>query len=291
MRYNSGMSSAIQKWYKGKALQTIKDYVLPTLALAEEQGYWPKGASRKVKAALNKQTIARSFARAQEESGVLQGISEDRGHTRTYASPPPKISGWDLVSAMLYGSVERAPRLLQLVNQLAPLCINEQEKEALARGRQWIQDFLPIAELVALLDSRRPVPTLVCKTLSPLVLATLGTSLGITLESIESPPIKYTWVTKTTPKGETYQVSLPYIAWPVGTSFDRSKFADNFEHCHACGHRIKNVFNWVPLLGQIKGPIGPGPTALWVGRDCAKKLFGCEVEGEALWGEAKTRPV
>lgn len=48
------------------------------------------------------------------------------------------------------------------------------------------------------------------------------------------------------------------------------------------GHAIKDPFNWVPLLAYNHKKT---PHALWVGRDCAEKLFGCEVEGDAIYKE------
>jgi hypothetical protein len=37
--------------------------------------------------------------------------------------------------------------------------------------------------------------------------------------------------------------------------------------------------NWVPLVAQMAA----GPASLWVGRDCAKKLFGADASGEATY--------
>lgn len=57
----------IEKWYSGNALETLRTYVSPTLIAAAAAGYWPKGASRKVHAALNKQNVAARFAKANRE--------------------------------------------------------------------------------------------------------------------------------------------------------------------------------------------------------------------------------
>lgn len=47
--------------------------------------------------------------------------------------------------------------------------------------------------------------------------------------------------------------------------------------CQACGHAIKNVFNWVPLVVDSAAGV---PHAMWVGKDCAQTLFGVTVKGE-----------
>lgn len=38
----------------------------------------------------------------------------------------------------------------------------------------------------------------------------------------------------------------------------------------------KKSDNWVPLLGELAG----SNRSLWVGRDCARTLFGIKVTGE-----------
>ena len=142
--------------------------------------------------------------------------------------------------------------------------------------------------MLKLLDSRKPIPTLVCKTLSPTVLVNVGKTMGVELDSIAVPEIVWKWVKRTGKGGLVFEIAVPKIIWPKGTRHNTSRFAKGTAHnvqCHACGHAIKNVYNWVPLLANAAGFITPGPVSLWVGRDCARKLFGCEVTGDAEWME------
>lgn len=254
------MTHPIEKWYSGKALTVIQTYVLPMLAEAERLGYWPKGASRKVKAALNKQNVAAKWARKQPGA--------------RYDTPL-----WEVLHAMSFGSFSHAPRTLfelSLKSGSGAASIPDT-----ARG--WAADFAPVAELVKLLDSRRPVPVVVCKTLSPTVLANVGRGMGVDLTSIEFPVIEYVWVKQIHEKtGAEYEISVPVIRWPAGTRHCTSRYSSGHQ-CHACGHRIYNPFNWIPLLAQTAA----GPVSLWVGSDCARKLFGCEVSGEADWTSAR----
>jgi hypothetical protein len=274
----------IEKWYSGKALGAIQSYVLPMLAQAEAEGCWPKGASRKVRAALNKQAVALKFANANDRrdrdhgtEGLLSDVSDDR--RPGYYS---ECRGWLLVHNMMFGQFARAREALVLADALKPHCVNDAERHALALARQWAQDFAPVAELVVLLDSRRPRPVLVCKTLSRTVLDNVGRAMDIDLDSIEAPKMEMEWVETLLPNGQVVQMPRVKVLWPEGTRHDTSRFAYGVafnQQCHACGHAIKNPFNWVPLLAQTP----QGPVSLWVGRDCAKNLFECEVSGEALY--------
>jgi hypothetical protein len=183
------------------------------------------------------------------------------------------------VYEMKHGCFMSAPKLLD--NRAAPELL-----------RQWAADFAPVAELVAQLDARRPKPVIVCKTLSPSVVAHLARQLGLNLASVEIPPMKGEWVTVTRPirgdrygNTETVQVWSITILWPEGTRHCRSKFsygsrAGNSQ-CEACGHAIQDFYNWVPLMAKETDGIA---SSLWVGRDCARKLLDCQVDnGEAIY--------
>lgn len=76
------------------------------------------------------------------------------------------------------------------------------------------------------------------------------------------------------------------LNWPEGTQHNKSRFfqSNNHMQCQACGHAIQKPFNWVPILAYGHSE-KPTPCSLWVGRDCAGKLFGCKVEGDAIYPE------
>lgn len=275
----------IEKWFSGKALAVIQTFVLPTLKQAEELGYWPKGVSRKIRAALNKQNVAKKFAKTHDRNydhrdhnfGKLEDVADVRG-SRWHEA---KLRGYNLVVAMSFGQFESAPKLRSLATNLVPFCLVNAELDALATATQWCEDFIPVAELVSLLDSRRPRPTIVCKTLSPTVLENLNKTLSVDLRDVQGCPVEYVWVDRINKKGEKYQISVAVLKWPEGTQHGVSRFswgskAGN-KQCEACGHAIKDSCNWIPLVGLTP----TGPISLWTGKDCAHNLFGCEIDGEA----------
>jgi len=266
------MFEHILHWYSGKALDKIVTSVLPTLQEAEKLGYWPPKTSRSVCAALNKQSVAQRFARkhdphnhdANEFAAIKQG----------------KQNGYYLGHAMMFGLFQMAPGNVELAEQLRPGVTKEQE-EVFSTALQWAQDFAPVAELVQLLNDTRPRPVYVMATLSPTVFRNVGLAMGLKLDTIRMPEIKWTWITVMI-KGKECRMSFGEILWPKGTKHGCSRYArgtaDN-RQCHSCGHAIKNAYNWVPLVAAAKG----GPLSLWVGRDCAERLFGCKVDGDAIY--------
>lgn len=281
----------IEKWYTGKALDVIRNYVLPTLTQAEKDGFWPKGASRKVTAALNKQAVAAKFAKANDRdrnrretnlSGLLDDVRDNREHYWE-----SKINPGQLLHSMMFGQVVHAPGLVELSQQLEALCVNDAERVAVKTAQQWVQDCTPIGELVHLLDSRRIPPTIVLGSLSPTVAKHIGHDLNVQFDTIALPPMKSKWM-EVTIKGVKTKILVYTILWPEGTRHNRSRFAFGSragnDQCHACGHAIKDVYNWVPLMAD--GP--DGKISLWVGRDCARKLFAVDIKGDGQFLREKT---
>lgn len=292
---------AIEKWYSGKSLHAITSIVFPALVEAEALGHWPQRArlSLKVKAALNKQNQAIKFANKHERrrvderyrgatgdypdpatlSGLLDDVRPDR--SKHYFTDR-HTSGHAFVFAMQYGQFMDAPELARLAPTLEPFCTNDAERAALATAAQWAVDFTPIAELIALLDATRPKPTVIMGTLSPTVVKNLGDTLGISFASIRMPEMKseYRWIDVPMKGGGTKRVRIVWveILWPEGTRHNCSRFSRGSRagnnQCEACGHAIKDPWNWLPLLAD--GP--QGPMSLWVGRDCARKLFGVKID-------------
>jgi len=269
----------IRKWYSGKGLKILDEYVLPTLAAAEAQGYWPPGAARKIRAALNKQTVANKFARANErrrdvsgnqhqdgDQGLLDDIAACRGDRHFEA----KLRGWDLLFAMEFGAYEKAPKLRDLAGKLRPYAQGPAEQAALDRAAEWVRNFIPVAELVLRLDESRPPPEYVFAEVSPAVYANVGKALEIDFTTVRAPNIIW-------PK----EAVMPITDWPEGTRHGVSRFArgsttgTGYALCEACGHAIKRN-NWVPLVADTAA----GPVSLWVGRDCAATLFGAKITGD-----------
>lgn len=267
-------NKAVEAWYSGKALSIITSFVLPTLAQAERDGEWPPKASIKVKAALNKQNMAAKFARNNIKE--LNDINSDRKHPWS-----AKDRGWEISHAMEFGLIAAAENIASLVARLQPRAEDDAELGLLAVAEAWAAAFIPVSKLVKLLDSTRPKPVIILGTLSRLVVGNLQKAMGIAMETVEMPKIEYSWEVL-----NGARIAVGHLVWPDGTRHNQSKFshgAGNHDQCHACGHAIKNAFNWIPLVAQT----ATGPVSLWVGRDCAKNLFNCDVKGEAEFKAAR----
>lgn len=265
----------ILEGFSGKARDTIVNFTIPALVESDLLGFWKKGVSRTVHATLNKQNVAAKWAR-----DVRKALFVDYSH--------PFYNG---LTDMIYGSFGAAPKLLteEALGKLhaETYLFTPKKKGAAAQNvgetiERWARANAEVAELVALLDSRRPKPTVVMKTLSPTVAQNVSARIGLDVSTIQSPPMHGEWV-EVTRKGQTMKVWQVVIDWPEGTKHCKSRFlgsdAGN-QQCEACGHAIQDAYNWVPILSYDAGKT---PYSLWTGKDCARKLFGCEIEGDALY--------
>jgi hypothetical protein len=265
----------IEKWYSGKTLQAIRTFVIPMLVQAAGDGCWPKGASRKVHAALGKQNVAGKFAKTNRE--LLESLADDE---KTWEA---KHRGWTIAHAMQFGSLGQANDVAATVAALRPVAEARGADEALTIGslldtaQQWAADFAPVAALVKTLDASRPKPIIVLGSLSRTVADNVGAAMGVAIDTIECPPIEWTWVEEEV-DGAIVRVPVGRILWPDGTRHHQSRFASGSQ-CHACGHGIRNPLNWVPLVAQT----ATAPVSLWVGRDCARKLFKAVVTGDGRY--------
>jgi len=262
---------AILEWFSGKSRDTIVNFTIPALIECEAQGYWKKGVSRTVHATLNKQNVAAKWAKAcTKKFGVnsFGSVRMSHDHPLTAAE-----------FAMSYGQFERAPRTLK--DLLAAKKLSADVQPFADDAIRWAKAFVPVAELVALLDSRRPKPVVVMKTLSPTVAENITKHIGLDVSTIQMPEMHGEWV-EIEHKGKKQEVYQIVIDWPEGTKHYQSKFlrSENNDLCQACGHAIKDPYNWLPILSYDAGKT---PYSLWVGRDCAEKLFGCKVEGDAIY--------
>jgi len=276
---------SILEWYSGKARDTVINFVIPTLAECEELGYWKKGVSRTVKAALNKQNVAQKFSRALDEQ--FGEVDRYGGSRKRLGYDHPLHDG---ASDMLYGSYGRAARHLTVDakakrdarGDFTFTAKKADPASANAAIERWAQAFAPVQELIDLLDATRPKPVVVMKTLSPTVAQNVSAHIGIDVATIQSPKMHSEWI-EFVYKGEKCRVLQVVVDWPEGTLHYQSRFlrSENNELCQACGHAIQDPFNWCPILAY--GADGKTPYSLWVGRDCAGKLFGCKVEGDAVY--------
>lgn len=296
----------IRKWFSGKPLTVIDSFVIPTLVQAQADKRWPKGASRKVHAALNKQAVAAKFSKVQERAhndresvrdggpvlrGKLDDVMSDRRHW--YKA---KLSAHDFIHCMRFGSVSRTPEMVELADKLAPLCLDDDERAALATARGWAADFAPVAALIKYLDEMRPAPVFeMGGTLSPTVTETIKRA-ELDPTTVRFPEMINVECEELDPKtGKMRKVMKIKIVWPEGTKHRAVRFGGQTikvgdgkrvaagklymsGQCEACGHGIRNPYNWVPLLIDNKKGV---PHSMWIGRDCAKNLFAVDMTGEA----------
>lgn len=200
------------------------------------------------------------------------------GDVRGEMAHEAKLRGWKLVFAMMFGHFWDAPQLVTLADALVPYVRCDSERLALETARRWAVDFSPLARLVAELDATRPKPNYEFKEISSAVRANVQDEMGLLFETVRVPEIRWSKV-QIEVKGQLVWTWVGEVLWPAGTRHGASKFsvsAAGANQCQACGHAIRDNGNWCPLV--LDGP--GGPASLWVGRDCARHLFGCRVGGE-----------
>jgi len=178
---------------------------------------------------------------------------------------------------MEFGLFLRAPGLVELAQRLDAFCMGDDERAALSTAARWVRAFAPVARLVQRLDASRPRPSYAFAEISPTVFRNVGQAMGLSFESVRAPDVRWEPVV-----GDDGSISgwAGVIVWPEGTRHGLSKFgisASGLDQCQACGHAIRDGSNWAPLV--LDG--ASGPASLWVGRDCARRLFGCRFLGEA----------
>lgn len=192
---------------------------------------------------------------------------------------PDAERGWNVATLLQFGNWRRVSSIDfdAVRNRIS----DEELAHVVDLAQLFAGDFAPLIELVEVLDATRPAPVITSVGASPTVTKLL-TSLGLLLnvDTIRTPPVEWVVAERVTREGKRYLTKVGYIRWPRGTVHNASRYAagtDRNVQCHACGHAIRNVFNWVPLLLDDDHGV---PHSLWVGRDCAETLFGIRVKGD-----------
>jgi hypothetical protein len=134
--------------------------------------------------------------------------------------------------------------------------------------------FLPVAQAFALLDVTRPKPVITQMGASPTITRNMQ-EMKVTNEIQERLYLS---------EGKEMRKYVMVLLWPAGTRHNVNRWSMCMNgQCEACGHGIRNPQNRVPLLITTDG----GETrSLWTGKDCAKTLFGINVEGDVETVEA-----
>jgi hypothetical protein len=158
-------------------------------------------------------------------------------------------------------------------------CTCDSQRDTINCAEIFYNDFKEVWAIIKRLDATRPVPTFTSIGASPTVTATLqDMGLNANHGTVRVCPMEFKKVEVVNPKTKQVEIhTVCRLLWPAGTRHNQSRFSGDSCHCHACGHSIKNPFNWVPMLVDDKAGT---PHSLWVGRDCAKTIFGVDMTGE-----------
>lgn len=264
----------ILRWYKGKAREKA-EVALGLLLESEQAGEWLPKASRSVRAALSKANVAQRLVEGlKRDLTSIERVrtSGDYGHGE----------GWLIYHSVYYCKTGFFAKLKpEDWQRIEALATEPEQKAVLEAVRPYVETFREVGALMERLDATRPKPVFTAIGVSPTVTKTiLETGLDLDLKTIRVCPMEFfrVEVVGTDKHGQEtrHWETRIRLLWPVGTRHNRSRFANGggFSKCHACGHSIRNPFNWVPLLIDDKDGV---PHALWVGRDCSESLFGIKV--------------
>lgn len=261
----------ILSWYSGKALENAK-VALDLLAQSEALGCWESGASRKVMSFLSKANQATKLGRRYGKA--LEAIG-------SYATPTTR--GWSIRFILDFGmlsgySLAKETDFKALIS-MAP---GPELKKVISEAQRFANDFMPVVELVIMLNNARPKPVFTYLGVSPTVtnlLTDLGMAGSVTA-TVRVCPIRWEKIETIDKNGKVQIKYVGTLEWPAGTVHNSSRYnyskAGN-DQCQACGHAIKNPFNFVPLVIDDKNGV---PHSLWTGKDCCQSLFGIKVTGD-----------
>lgn len=254
------------------------------------QGFWEEHTSRQLRAAFGKK-----LANGRMGGAMLKAL--DRLRRKGWEWQRDQPAQRDLVHtvdmALSYGvfhlaqvrvrydGQDFAADLAFVRNAVLDEIDKDKDKGAVAKLFDEILSRLDDAELVSkafeTLDAQRPKPVFTLLGVSPTVTATLQ-DMGFVKASeaeISMPEIELV------PDG--HGSWRPTMKWPEGTKHNTSRFASRYSCCHACGHRIQNAANWVPVVVTSDKQ----PRSIWIGSDCARSVFGIQAENRvALRDEA-----
>lgn len=261
------------KWFSGKALanaEAAADLFEQSIA----QDCWVPGASVKCRAAFSKTNVAHklftSLHRAGidlERLGVPEGVSPYHSEFRAIAH-----MGFRISFALQFGNFRLDDVDFDACRKAANG--NEQMINAINAAEQATADFAEVYELMRRFDAMRPRPVFTTMGASPLVSETMK---SMNAASVEVCPIEWKTVPVKNEKGELCYEQVGILLWPEGIMHGASGKGCAGYWCEACGHKISNLFNWVPLI--ITSETGE-KKSLWVGKDCSKTLFGIDMKGD-----------
>jgi len=252
----------ILRWFTGKRRDNA-EHALKLLDEAVKLGEWPPKYSRPVRAALTKHNVAEKLSRE---------IAEQQGRDKFFA----------IEIALTYGGAH--------IRRADEFCRSDVRADTLPqinRVAEFILDMLPVIEAMDKLDAAIPRPRVSLGEVSPTLQKTLGEAgLDLDAKTVRFPEIKWELVTVQkfdAKSGKMVEARewVGKILWPNGTRHSRSRFCGytgraRYQQCEACGHGLPKGSPVPILVDDASGT----PYSLWVGRDCARTLFGVKISGE-----------
>nr|BFD64790.1 hypothetical protein BdHM001_34710 [Bdellovibrio sp. HM001] len=256
----------LKKSYSGKNLEAVE----AAIAMVNESvaaGFWLPRVSRKARAGFSKPSKAASRART-----VYRGLSDKfynaEGEERERLDKLKWIAN-DIQASAAYGREMPTKEEIEQVIHLYP-----------AGSLDYLKDNVDvlsqIRETMNILDSLLPIPVVTELGFSPKVQATLlECNLRVDLSTVRFPDIERKVVEFTDKNGRKKYRVLYRLIWPEGTMHGASRFASG-GHCEACGKAIPSG-RFAPFQAFDKE--SGRHISLFVGSDCAKKIFGVRFAG------------
>jgi hypothetical protein len=248
--------NAVLDFFSGKSRENAA-HALKMIEASAKEGMWIKGVSRSARAALNKSNEAVKFVKSLDDEHGGFGY-DARGD-----------AFWEACHQLRYGLYERAPKDVSVLDK------EPSAAKLVAYYRAYREAFAPVVETMKRLDATRPPPVFTSLGASPTVTSTIESFEAV---KVDVCPMEFHHGERVNAKtGKTEYYTYCILKWPPGTRFGTSRYHRHEGQCEACGHGIKNIFNWVPLVLTARDGT---PKSLIVGRDCAETLFGVKLTGE-----------
>ena len=261
----------VLRWYAGRARDRAIE-IFPRITESIEQGQWQPGLSRTARSALSRQvTRARSFLFV-DRTGQSGRVALDRLYRLG-------SDGVRLRNAMKFASFQLAGDLIEEARRAVTHHDNDEHAAvslAAEAALAWIEDFAPLAAAFRVLDAARPKPSYVFREISRSTFDNVSREMGLLFDTVRMPNVQWIEQEVIGRSGETVKIWIGKILWPEGTRHGASRFSSGTQ-CEACGHGIKSG-HWIPLVLDAKDC---PPKSLWVGRNCARHLFGCRSSSSA----------
>lgn len=246
----------VTKSLTGKRLKKFLESVAIFNESLEKQG-WIKRGSVKAK------------------SGFNQGLFTRLSTTDIFDNNTKNNESYKLYSCLKYGSAGASVSSLKLIS---PELLKKYSKEFY---QAWIELCNEKEEAIQLLNSFRPLPEISYIGLSPKVTATLvEMNLDLDIQSIKMAKIVPKLIPATDLNGNTLYnkhtgkmlfTTIYVIKWSPEIKHNKSRFAENYGCCHACGKNIPSQ-RFVPIEAFDKK--SNQLISMWLGQDCSKNIFG-----------------